>query len=195
MSRVNPFALTVPKRRVETRTFADPNHPGIEFSFTLGTRNFVVISRAQSCQEELIEKWTGDDQPGFPVATDGEGPVYVDRVMCQAAASAWAMQAGPEAEQYTADEMLAFEVTAPVAFEGLMGWLAEMNADVGHPDRNGAAPGNVSEAGMAASSWPRSPAAISTPSSSITSPTASGASTSALPDERDPTYLRSTPTG
>lgn len=180
----SPFGLTVPKRTLETRAIADPDHPGTEFTFTLGSRNFVAIARAQTCQAELIEKWVRSedhDQAAFPVkVADGEPPVYVTEVMCQAAASVWAMQGGPPEEQYSADELLALEVTAPAVFEALVAWVGELAAarSYGGPEGNGSG-----GATGRSSSLPSS-ADTSTQSWYITSPTASGVSTSGSPEER-----------
>jgi hypothetical protein len=181
----SPFGLTVPKRTTETRTLPDPDHPGTEFTFTLGSRNFVAIARAQTCQEELIEKWVRPEDgapPAFPVTVaEGEAPITVSDVMCQAAASVWAMQAGPEAERYSADEMLALEVTAPRVFEALIAWVGEMAERAAHAQRAPGGPGGNGSGGATerSSSLPSSKD-IPTPFSATTSPIAFGASTSAL---------------
>jgi len=126
MAKVNPFGLKRPEHRRETRTFTDPDQPGVELTFTLRTLDGAEMMIATEEAQGQIETWvTGNrDRPAsqFPFV-DGQ-PVQMTEGLCTACQFLAAMQCPDDPhERYSFNELVALSVTAPMAWSRIGEWM------------------------------------------------------------------------
>lgn len=183
MPKVPTMALVRKRPKAETRTFIDPAYPELPFTLTMAPADVLAGARMQAAAEELIAEYLeGPDGPvPFPIAQEQEGGIgefnldtpveslYLNRPLIESACGMWAGQAGPEAERYTPQEMVAASLTLPDAYAEALKWVGELN------ERRQR--GNASSAALDPSTGPRSSSASPTPNPASSSEATSTPST------------------
>lgn len=169
MPKVNLQALPRPVRRVETRTFTDPAHPGVEVEVTLRAPDAYDLTRVGVAADEFLLAFKDNC---YPLA-NGE-MVQVDESLARVLFSLQLMQPETVVDPYQAEDFLGMLVNMPSAWAALSAWLSEW-ITVG-ADQSKNSPKDHTAAGSVSSS----PSTASTPTLSTTSGLPSGASTSDL---------------
>ena len=151
MPRLNPLSLTPPETKVlGPRTFTDPAQPGEKLVLTLRQLTTVEEFRSLDAAAEYTRVHVDGDeeQEALPLALPS-GPVQLSRSLCSSIAVLEAMQVAENDEApYSLIEWVAFALAMPKAFTAASRWANEINLGTA----KGAAPGNDSEGGAAASS-------------------------------------------
>ena len=201
MAKISLLGLTRKRPKIETRTFTDPDQPGIEWTLTLAPADLLAATRMEAETERLKSEYLNEDgyRP-FPIHQEvvmpTEGPIqsvpsiFLNEKLIESATGLWACQAGPEAERYSPEEFIAASLTMPVAYAKVMSWAGELNKrhsqltvlDPARRSENGNATGEHPGNGHWAS-WepsPGQPLDLNNPTHPLSSNSAatSGASTS-----------------
>jgi len=121
MAKVNLSGLPRPARPAQTRTFTDPEQPGVEVTLTLRKIDPAEMASAMDAKEVLHSKFA---ETGFPLL-NGE-VVPLAEGLCQSLCMLELMQCGPEADRYTAEELIPLVVNLPTAGMEVLRWAGEL---------------------------------------------------------------------
>lgn len=142
MPKVNPWSLERKVPAAETRTFPDPEYPGVEYTFTCrpldGCEALLMLERSQEYIEEWVEGKDGE-APTFPL---GGGEAVITASLCRTAALIETMQCGPEAERYLFADLVGIAFNSSEAWLSLQEWIGQLssrrsNAEGNSPSADG----------------------------------------------------------
>jgi hypothetical protein len=130
MAKANLMNLPRQERKTYTRTFADPEVPGVVVE--------LVLHKARASEKMLsLDEATAlysDFSDGLPLANGDVVPM--SEVLCQSACLLATMQCGPEEDRYTSKEMVAFLHSMPTAGMDALTWMGTIENGEQTPEGN-----------------------------------------------------------
>ena len=145
MAKIDVRALRLPQRKTETRSFTDPEQPGVEVTLTLRRS---LMAEQLAAFDAAAAWWEFNEGADIPIGDDqtffvGEPENKTDRqaygtisfirqvfVICS-------MQSSPAADRYDELEMIQILCTMPKVANSISAWVNELQNDTGKTDAEG----------------------------------------------------------
>jgi len=115
MAYQNPWALRGgirPPRPVSTKTFSDPELPGVEFALTLQALDAAGLMRAAALTQDYCQRYMGNP-PAEPLAIPDGEEVQLSEALFRQIALLECMQVAPEKEKIPFMDWVGWTVMSP----------------------------------------------------------------------------------
>src|SRR5579883_2170588 len=123
--KIDVMGLPTPAGKQETRTFTDPDQPGVELTLTLKQLTFLQAGKLQERIAELEKNYVVNNHP---VIVGGE-PVTLSQDSCATLAMLEVMHVGDEV--YNRTELCGIMLKFPHAIVEIAEFIAEINEGLG----------------------------------------------------------------